>query len=119
MSVRYRGDISMEGNNLPDVVLSGIRKSAKIVRYTGQSGNLLVRFAAGGATAFFSEPLNEWVDQSVPAAFLKNHSDIRLLRDRLAGCSTKEEKIVRLEQAQVSRLTLPLISPILRQSALQ
>lgn len=113
LSVRYRGDISMEGNNLPDVILSGIRKSAKNVRYAGQSGNLLVRFTAGGAAAFFSEPLNEWVDQSLPAAFLKNYSDIRPLPDRLAACGTKEEKIVQLEQVLVSKLSNPRPDPLI------
>jgi AraC-like DNA-binding protein len=104
LSVRYRGHISMQENNLPGVVLSGIRKSAKNIHYAGQSGNLLVRFTPGGAAAFFSEPLNEWVDQSLPAAFLKNYSDIRPLPDRLAACGTKEEMIALLEQVLVPRL---------------
>ena len=66
LSVRYRGNISMQENNLPGVVLSGIRKSPKNVHYAGQSGNLLVRFTPGGAAAFFSEPMSQWTDQSVP-----------------------------------------------------
>ena len=101
LSVRYRGHISMQENNLPGVVLSGIRKSAKNVHYAGQSGNLLVRFIPGGAAAFFSEPLNEVMDLSVSLAFLKNCSDISSLPDRLAACGTKEEKIARLEQMLV------------------
>jgi AraC-like DNA-binding protein len=113
LSVRYRGSISIEENNLPDIVLSGIRKSAKNVRYAGQSGNLLVRFTPGGAAAFFSEPSNEWVNQSLPAAFLKNYSDIREWPDRLATCDTKEEKIACLEQVLVSRLINPQPDPLI------
>jgi AraC-like DNA-binding protein len=107
LSVRYRGHISIQENSLPDVVLSGIRKSSKYIHYAGQSGNLLVRFTPGGAAAFFSEPLNEWVDQSLPAAFLKNYSDIRQLPDQLAAYSTKKEQIARLEQVLVSKLINP------------
>jgi AraC-like DNA-binding protein len=113
LSVRYRGHIAMQENNLPALVLSGIRKSAKNVHYTGQSGNLLVRFTPGGAAAFFSEPLNEWVDQSVPVAFLKNYSDICPLPDRLAGCDTKEEKITELEQVLMSGLINPQPDPLI------
>jgi AraC-like DNA-binding protein len=113
LSVRYRGHISMQEKNLPEVVLSGIRKSAKNVHYAGQSGNLLVRFTPGGAAAFFSEPLNEWVDQSVPAAFLKNYSDICPLPDQLAACGTKEEMIDWLEQVLVSRLINPQPDPLI------
>ena len=91
LSVRYRGHISIQENSLPDVVLSGIRKSHKYIHYAGQSGNLLVRFTPGGAAAFVSEPLNEWVDQSLPAAFLKNYSDISQLPDQLAASSAKKE----------------------------
>jgi AraC-like DNA-binding protein len=113
LSVRYRGHIAMQENNLPALVLSGIRKSAKNVHYTGQSGNLLVRFTPGGAAAFFSEPLNEWVDESVPVAFLKNYSDICPLPDRLAGCDTKEEKITELEQVLMSGLINPQPDPLI------
>ncbi|HEX3934726.1 MAG TPA: helix-turn-helix domain-containing protein, partial [Puia sp.] len=74
------------------------------IHYAGQSGNLLVRFTPGGAAAFFSEPLSEWADQTVPATFLKNYSDISQLPDKLAACSSKEEKIARLEQVLMSRL---------------
>jgi AraC-like DNA-binding protein len=104
LSVRYRGQLSIQENNLPEVVLSGIRKSPKNIHYAGQSGNLLVRFTPGGAAAFFSEPLSEWADQTVPATFLKSYSDINELPDRLAACSAKEEKIARLEQVLMSRL---------------
>jgi AraC-like DNA-binding protein len=113
LSVRYRGHISIEENTLPEIVLSGIRKSAKHARYSGQSGNLLVRFNAGGAAAFFSEPCNEWLDQSLPADFLKNYSDIRQLPDRLAACHTNAEKIARLEQVLVSKLTALQPDPLI------
>jgi AraC-like DNA-binding protein len=104
LSVRYRGHISLQENNLPDVVLSGIRRSPKNIHYGGQSGNLLVRFTPGGAAAFFSEPLNEWADQTVPASFLKRYSDIRQLPERLAECSAKEEKIAQLERVLMPKL---------------
>lgn len=104
LSVRYRGRISMQENNLPGVVLSGIRKSPKNIHYAGQSGNLLVRFTPGGAAAFFSEPMSEWTDQTVPATFLKSYSDIGRLPDRLAECGSQGERIARLEQVLIPRL---------------
>jgi len=113
LSIRYRGQISIQENNLPGVVLSGIRKSPKNVHYAERSGNLLVRFTPGGAAAFFSEPMNEWVDQSLPAAFLKNYSDIHYLPDQLAACTTNEEKIARLEQVLASRLINPQSDPLI------
>ena len=113
LSVRYRGNISMQENNLPGVVLSGIRKSPKNVHYTGQSGNLLVRFTPGGAAAFFSEPLSEWTDQSVPANFLKSYSDIGLLPDRLAECGANGEKIARIEELLMAKLTNAQPDPLI------
>jgi AraC-like DNA-binding protein len=113
LSVRYRGHISIQENNLPGVVLSGIKKLPKNVHYAGQSGNLLVRFTPGGAAAFFSEPLNEWTDQTLPATDLKGYSDIRQLPDKLAACSTKEEKVSLLEQVLISRLINPQPDPLI------
>ena len=104
LSIRYRGQLSIHENTLPGVVLSGIRKSPKDIHYAGRSGNLLVRFTPGGAAAFFSEPLSEWADQTVPATFLKSYSDISLLPDKLAACGSKKEMITRLEQELMPRL---------------
>lgn len=105
LSFRYRGQLSLEENNLPAVVLSGLKKTPKLVRYADRSGNLLIRFKAGGAAAFFSEPLNEWADQTVPVNFLSGYSDIHQLSDRLAASDTKREKIALVEAALLARLT--------------
>jgi AraC-like DNA-binding protein len=113
LSVRYRGQISIQENNLPGVVLSGIRKSPKNIHYAGQSGNLLVRFTPGGAAAFFSEPLSEWADQTVPATFLKRYPDFNQLPERIAECDISEEKITRLEQVLVSKLINPQPDPLI------
>jgi AraC-like DNA-binding protein len=104
LSIRYRGQLSIGDNNLPGIVLSGIKKSPKDIRYAGRSGNLLVRFVPGGAAAFFSEPLSEWTDQSVPATFLKGYSNIGWLPDKLAECPTKEGMVAQLEQVLMTKL---------------
>ena len=106
LSFRYRGQLSIEENNLPAAVLSGLKRSPRFVRYAGRSGNLLVRFKAGGAAAFFSEPLNEWTDQTVPVNFLTGYSDIHQLSERLVAAGTKKEKIALVEDLLLSRLAV-------------
>jgi AraC-like DNA-binding protein len=122
MAIRYNGKISIKENgkddHLPGIVLSGIRKSARQIHYCSKTGNLLVIFNPGGASAFFSEPLNELADLSVPADCFSDHADWRQLPEQIATADHKRGKIAQLERVLISGMTGPRPDPLVL-SALQ
>ena len=82
MAFRYKGNIQRkEGENaetLPSTVISGLRRSHRIMSYSGETANLLVVFKEGGLSAFSSIPANEFFDLNIssdnifPAALLND-----------------------------------------------
>ena len=63
MAIRFRGLVSAKENgieySLPDAVVSGLRHTSRLIKYSAKSGNVLVVFHPGGAAAFFCGPLHE------------------------------------------------------------
>src|ERR1700748_198671 len=64
MAFRYKGNIQRkEGEKaeiLPSTVISGLRRSHRIMSYSRETANLLVVFKEGGLPAFSSIPANEF-----------------------------------------------------------
>lgn len=111
MAIRYQGKVTekKEGidNNLPAAVLSGLRKSHRLVHYSKHTSNVLVLFKPIGAAAFFHEPLHEFFNQSVQANWLRGYSDFPEITEQLATIKTKNEKLALLEKVFVSKLRNP------------
>ncbi len=117
LSIRYNGEVSIkengQGRPLPNLVLSGIWKSSRLVHYSERTGNLLVHFNPGGAAAFFSNPLNQLTELSVPADTLDNCTHLLDLPEQLAAIEDHHGKIDTLEKILCSRLNSPGPDPLL------
>src|SRR5688500_10102839 len=63
MAFRYKGQVDYQTAHdriaLPSSIISGLRKSFRLVNYAPNTGNLLVIFKELGAKVFIHEPLHE------------------------------------------------------------
>lgn len=97
LSLRHRGQVMNTREPLPEVVISGLRRSVRHFVYTPQTANFLVIFREGGISGFTRMPANEFFDQSVTAENLFLHSELDLLREQLAEAQTDPERVRQVE----------------------
>ena len=117
LAIRYNGKMSVKESGqdlpLPNLILSGIWKSPRLIRYGERTGNLLVHFNPGGAAAFFPRPFNELTDLSLPADSLANCTHLLGLPEQLAAIEDHEARIDTLERILCSRLSTSRPDPLL------
>lgn len=100
MAFRIRGKIVYRQNeeawNLPFSVITGIRKSSRVVDYSQNTATLLVTFKEGGAAAFFKEPLHEFSNATLSLHELVAPSKLHAVEEQLceAGCDSQRVAIV-------------------------
>jgi AraC-like DNA-binding protein len=108
IAFRYKGQINYvtgnSRNGLPITVISGLRKSARLINYTNNTGNILVIFKEAGAAAFFREPLHELFEESVSLDHFVAHQKIALIEEQLAGAQNNHQRIAIVEQFLLSKL---------------
>jgi hypothetical protein len=87
IAFRFRGRINYlvhnSSNGLPTSVVSGIRKSVRLINYTKDTGNILVLFKEAGAAAFFKEPLHELLGESIALCNLISRTDLSDIEEQL------------------------------------
>lgn len=103
MAFRYKGSVVYRENALPVSVISGLRKSPRLLGYARETGNLLVVFKPGGAAAFFKEPLHELFDASIALENLILPGELSEVEDRLASAETNPQRILIIEQFLFAR----------------
>jgi len=103
MAFRYKGSVVYRENALPVSVISGLRKSPRLLGYARETGNLLVVFKSAGAAAFFKEPLHELFDASIALENLIPYGELSEVEDRLAAAETNPQRILIIEQFLFSR----------------
>lgn len=110
MGFRYKGTISDEiagiKNNLPHALITGLRKSVRLINYSGQTAMMLVVFKPGGAAAFFKEPLHELFGISVALDTLIGQQKLTELEEQLAEASDNFQRVAVVERFLLSRLYL-------------
>jgi AraC-like DNA-binding protein len=89
-------------NDLPASMISGLRKSGKLVNYAKSSANLMVVFNEAGANAFIKAPLYELYDSSVSLDNI--YKDVSAIEDKLAGAQNNSARITLIEQYLQSKL---------------
>ena len=108
MAFRYKGIVGYteEGidNSLPLSVITGIRKSARLVCYSKNAAALLIIFREGGAAAFFKEPMHELSDMSVSLDHLIQRQKIKDLEERLSEATDHPQRIAIVEHFLLSEL---------------
>jgi AraC-like DNA-binding protein len=108
MGFRYRGTITDEilgaKSNLPASLITGLRRSWRLINYSGQAATLLVVFKPGGAAAFFKEPLHELFGSSLALDALISPGKLQEVEDQLAEAKNSLQRIAIIERFLLSRL---------------
>lgn len=111
IAFRYKGQVNYVINDsrdsLPATVVSGLRKSARLINYTKNTGNIIVLFKEAGASAFFKEPLHELFGESVSIDNFMAQQKIAVVEEQLAEAKNNKERIATIEQFLLSRLFNP------------
>lgn len=94
-----------ETNVLEPLVVSGLRKSGRAMRYDSGTINLLVTFREGGIAPFVREPLHELSDASIPMHSLDGFKDTGLLEEQLAEQPSHEARIALVERFLLGRIS--------------
>lgn len=109
MAFRCNGQVSLMSDDrydrMPEAVISGLRKSARLVQYEPNTTNLLVIFREGGAAAFFREPMHELFDNSLPLDDLLPRRDMQKVEEQLQNTTDNRQRIAAVERFLQGRLT--------------
>jgi AraC-like DNA-binding protein len=108
IAFRYKGQVNYVTDNLrtgiPTAVVSGLRKSVRLINYTKDAGNVLVIFKEAGATAFFKEPLHELFETSISLDNFIPRRETAILEEQLASAQNNGQRIAIVEQFLLSKL---------------
>lgn len=101
-SVRFHAQGKIE--SLPTSVITGLRRSSRIMDYAPGTTTLLVIFREGGVAPFVKEPLHELFNMSLSLDHLIARQQIMDVEDRLAIAKNNLQRIVIVEQFLLSHL---------------
>lgn len=108
MAFRYGGNISditrAHANQLPSALITGLKKSPRLINYGPGTGNMLVLFKAAGAAAFFKHPLHELFEASVSLDNFIAQDDLALLEEQLAESASNQQRIIIVEQFLIKHI---------------
>ena len=108
MAFRFRGETGFAErgikNRLPVSMITGLRKSERLINYSKKAATLLVMFDEGGAAAFFSEPLHEMFGMSLPLDNLVRRSALNEIEERLSDARNNLQRISIVERFLESKL---------------
>lgn len=109
IAFRFKGTVNYITENtveaLPASMISGLRKSVRLINYTKDSGNLLVQFREGGIAAFSKQPVHELFEESIALANLFPATAIANLEEQLALADTHVQRIHSVEAFLQARLS--------------
>jgi AraC-like DNA-binding protein len=102
MAFRYSGNInditSAHPDQLPSALITGLKKSPRLINYTSGTGNMLILFKAAGAAAFFKHPLHELFEASVPLDNFIAQDQLTSIEEQLAEAVNNQQRIIIIEQ---------------------
>lgn len=109
LAFRYKGTVTDTRDDrfyaLPGSVITGLRKSSRLLTYARDTATLLVLFREGGAAAFFREPLHELFGLSQPLDDLIPHRATAEVEERLAEAPDNRHRIALVERFLCARRT--------------
>lgn len=108
IAFRLKGQIAYISNDLktvlPMTVLSGLRKSVRLINYSPETSALIVLFTATGISAFFTQPLYTLFEESVSLDNFFRQSEMAALEDQLSEADDSKSRIAIVEQFFYSKL---------------
>ncbi|WP_431213092.1 helix-turn-helix domain-containing protein [Puia sp. P3] len=112
MAIRFRGIIQRIGTSTTEMILAdpagtsttvgpgvitGLRRSHRLMRYFPGTGNVLILFKEGGLAAFSRTPANELFDVTIPAENFFTKTAARDLVDAISEANDNSTRIRRTE----------------------
>ena len=101
MAFLYQANVKkMEGEiteTLPPAVISGLRRSHRLMQYSRETANLLVVFKEGGLAAFSGIPANEFFDQTIPSDNIFPAAPLNEVLQRLAEATNNKTRVGHME----------------------
>lgn len=108
MAFRFKGQVSYVEHNqskkLSATMVSGLRKTGRLVKYHNSTGNILVVFKEAAAQALFHEPLYELFEETVSLDLLTGYKNVNVLEEELSRASTHTERLQHIEHFLLARL---------------
>lgn len=92
---------------LPKAVISGLRKSVRLINYSQNTSTLIVLFKENGATAFFKEPLYALFEKSVLLDNILNPNEVRNIEEMLCEAKNNFQRVKIVELFLLKRLINP------------
>ncbi len=108
MAFRFKGRVNQVEDDikmsLPASMLSGLRKSGRLINYSKDAGNVLVQFKEAGANSFIKEPLHEFFGESISLDQLTGYHDVSEIEDQLAEAKDNKTRIALIEDYLIAKL---------------
>jgi AraC-like DNA-binding protein len=102
---------------LPKAVITGLKKSFRLITYSENSATLLVKFKELGASAFFDLPLYEFCDTTVALDYLmSDHGRIEEMSGRLGETSNNRLRVSMVENLLLNLYKGHQPDPLINQS---
>lgn len=102
------GKVSHENNNkvkeLQSAMLTGIRKTSRLINYAQNTSVLLVIFKDAGAAAFIKEPLHSLYSESAPLDNFVEKQSLQDIQEQFGEAENNAEKIGVVERFLIKRL---------------
>jgi AraC-like DNA-binding protein len=108
MAFRYSGNINdvtrIHADQLPSSLITGLKKSPRLINYTSGTGNMLVLFKTAGAAAFFKHPLHELFEASVPLDNFIAPDQLTSIEEQLAEAADNQQRVITIEQFLIKHI---------------
>lgn len=119
MALRYKGNVQRVEASAAAVapgVITGLRRSHRLMRYSPDTGNLLVLFKEGGLAAFTRVPANELFDMTIPAENFFAKAAAQDLVDAISEAKDNDTRIRRTEAFLTQQLRNNGPDPIINEA---
>ncbi|SHM45740.1 helix-turn-helix transcriptional regulator [Mucilaginibacter sp. OK098] len=102
LAFRYKGNVNYITEGIETVapvsVLSGLRKSSRLISYSAGAATILVIFKPAAASTFFKVPLHELFEDSVPLYNFISSQKLAEIEDQLSAAKNNFERINLIDQ---------------------
>ncbi|MCO5945637.1 helix-turn-helix transcriptional regulator [Mucilaginibacter flavidus] len=99
---RYKGNVNYAAGgietNIPASVLTGLKKTSRLVNYSAGSAAILVIFKTAAAGSFFKVPLHKLFEDSLPLDNFISSPQASEIEERLSAAKNNVARIILIEQ---------------------
>ena len=101
IAFRFKGQLNYLKDDasirLPGIVVSGLRKTPRLINYTANTGNIIAIFKDGAAASFFKEPVHHLFENNVSLDNLISKQTADDIGEQLALSNHSNHRITMLD----------------------